>query len=280
MLAILKSRQTLKVIIYSLLLINFVLYIIDDMRAASITMKDGGSILDWTQSFATTIDESAWLILLFLFELETYLLSDKTWNIPIFNRAMYLVRAFCYVFLAHSVYAFSMIYYDLLNVEQLINVSNLCELVPLDLSFIRNLSYSVIDAESCLNLSMENVFYYTEPNIVVTDTSGLNLEKNLALVDLLEVLVWLMILATIEIMVWLHDRSITRGIIINFIKISKYILYSSLWLMAAYWAYLGHYYFAWDEAVWIVGFISIEMNVSQWKDEIESEKAPQITTHL
>ena len=117
MLAILKSRQTLKVIIYSLLLINFVLYIIDDIRAASITMKDGGSILDWTQSFATTIDESAWLILLFLFELETYLLSDKTWNIPIFNRAMYLVRAFCYVFLAHSVYAFSMIYYAIYGIQ-------------------------------------------------------------------------------------------------------------------------------------------------------------------
>ena len=70
MLAILKSRQTLKVIIYSLLLINFVLYIFDDIRAASITMKDGGSILDWTQSFATTIDESAWLILLFYLSLK------------------------------------------------------------------------------------------------------------------------------------------------------------------------------------------------------------------
>ena len=51
-----------------------------------------------------------------------------------------------------------------------------------------------------------------------------------------------------------------------------------LWSMAAYWTYLGHYYFAWDEAVWIIGFISIEMNVSQWKDEIEREKEPKISS--
>ena len=105
--------------------------------------------------------------------------------------------------------------------------------------------------------------------MVVSDISGLRLEKNLALVDILEVLVWLLILSTIEIMVWLHDKAITRGSLISFMRGAKYILYGSLWSIAAYWTYLGHYYFAWDEALWIVGFISIEMNVSDWRKEIE-----------
>ena len=265
----LEFRQVLKIAIYSLLLVNFILYIIDDVRIASYTMRNGGSLLEWTRAFATTIDVSAWLILLFLFELETYLLSDQTLSRPMFIRLMYAVRIFCYVFLVHSVYAFSVIYIDLLQVNLIPDISNLCELVPMDFSFVRNLAYTEIDLENCLTLSSGEIFYFTEPALVVSDISGLRLEKNLALVDILEVLVWLLILMTIEIMVWLQDQSITRGSLVSFIKGAKYILYGSLWSMAAYWAYLGHYYFAWDEALWIIGFISIEMNVSDWKREIE-----------
>ena len=278
MLSNIKSRQTLKLVIYILLLINFVLYIIDDIRIASYTLQEDASFLDWTQSFATTIDESAWLILLFLFELETYMLSDEAWSKSLFTRFMYFIRACCYIFLMHSVYAFSVIYYDLMNVQQLQNITNLCELVPLDMTFVRNLSYTTIDSLNCHELSNQSVFYFTEPNLVVSDMSGLQLERNLALVDLLEILVWLLILFTIEAMVWLQDRAITQGKLISLIKVSKYFLYGMLWSMAAYWTYLGHYYFAWDEAVWIVGFISIEMNVSQWKDEIEREKEPKISS--
>ena len=265
----LEFRQVLKIAIYSLLLVNFILYIIDDVRIASYTMRNGDSLLEWTRAFATTIDESAWLILLFLFELETYLLSDQTLSRPMFTRLMYAVRIFCYVFLVHSVYAFSVIYIDLLQVSLIPDISNLCELVPMDLSFVRNLAYTEIDLENCLTLSSGEIFYFTEPALVVSDISGLRLEKNLALVDILEVLVWLLILMTIEIIIWLQDQSITRGPLVSFIKGVKYILYGSLWSMAAYWAYLGHYYFAWDEALWIIGFISIEMNVSDWKREIE-----------
>ena len=280
MLSNIKSRQTLKLVIYVLLLINFVLYIIDDIRIASYTLQEDASFLDWTQSFATTIDESAWLILLFLFELETYMLSDEAWSKSLFTRFMYFIRAFCYLFLMHSVYAFSVIYFDLMNVQQLQNITNLCELVPLDMTFVRNLSYTTIDSLNCHEISNQSVFYFTEPNLVVSDMSGLQLERNLALVDLLEILVWLLILFTIEAMVWLQDRAITQGKLISLIKVSKYFLYGMLWSMAAYWTYLGHYYFAWDEAVWIVGFISIEMNVSQWKEEIEREKEPKISSDI
>lgn len=269
MIAKLDFRQYLKIAIYSLLVVNFILYIIDDITIASYTMRNGGSFFEWTRAFATTIDESAWLILLFLFELETYLLSDQTFSRPTFNRIMYSIRIFCYVFLVHSVYAYSVIYVDLLEVELIPDISNLCELVPMDISFVRNLYYTEIDLKNCLLLSSDEVFYYTEPALVVSDLSGLRLEKNLALVDILEVLLWLLILATIEIMVWLQDQSITRGSLISSMQAAKYLLYGSLWTIAAYWAYHGHYYFAWDEALWIIGFISIEMNVSDWRKEIE-----------
>ena len=73
-------RQLIKLVVYALLLINFGLYILDDWRIAQHTLGAGSAILDWTSAFATTIDESAWFILLLLFELETYVLSDDAFT--------------------------------------------------------------------------------------------------------------------------------------------------------------------------------------------------------
>ena len=267
------ARQVFKITVYALLLVNFVFYVLDDIEAASYEMRNGGSLLDWTAAFATTIDESAWFILLFLFEFETHLLSDEVQARPVMMRVFHAVRIFCYAFLAHSVYAFGILYWDLLQAEVVEGVTDLCQLVGTDIYFIRNLDYSEITAQSCATLSTAGQFYYTEPGLVVSDARGLALETWLALVDWLEVISWLLILATIEMMVRLQDRSITRGPLVSAIKASKVVLYSALWAMAAWWAYLGHYYFAWDETLWIVGFLTIEGNMAKWKEEIEEAAA-------
>jgi hypothetical protein len=50
------------------------------------------------------------------------------------------------------------------------------------------------------------------------------------------------------------------------------VLYSSLIGLGIYWASLGHWLYLWDELVWIGGFAAIEMNVSQWRDELLGDK--------
>jgi hypothetical protein len=263
-------RQIIKLVVYSLLLVNFTFYIADDLRVASYTMRNGGSFLDWTSAFTTTLDETAWFLLLFLFELETYLLSDGVLDRRWVSRTMMGIRLVCYVSLVHSIYAFGNIYLDLTDVIVIPAVTDLCQLVADDISFVRNLAYTDLTNGTCGALSTENQFYYTEPGLVVSDSSGLALETRLALVDWLEVIFWMFILFSIEAMVWLQDRGTTRGTMVGAIKIGKLILYSSLWAIAAYWVTLGHYYFAWDEALWIIGFFAIEMNVDDWKKEIEN----------
>jgi hypothetical protein len=86
-----------------------------------------------------------------------------------------------------------------------------------------------------------------------------------------EVLLWLLILTLIELMVRLQDRGVTGGPLLKTARISKAVLYTLLWGIAAYWAYRGHWIFAWDEALWILGFIAIGMNLSEWRDEIEAQ---------
>ena len=56
--------QWIKWIVYLLLLVNWAFYIQDDWRIAEHTLRNGGSILDWSGAFATSIDELAWFALL------------------------------------------------------------------------------------------------------------------------------------------------------------------------------------------------------------------------
>ena len=269
-------RQSIKLVVYTLLLVNFALYIADDLRVASYTMRNGGAFLDWTGSFATTIDEAAWFTLLFLFELETYLLSDEVQSRPLVRWLVHGVRLVCYISLIHSVYAFGAIYHDVSQVTAIPGATDLCEFADRDISLVRNLAYTDVTALNCDSLSTSSTFYFTEPGLVVTDSSGLALEKRLALVDVLEVVVWMLILFTIEAMVWLQDRAVTRGALVSAIRASKFLLYGLLWSAAAYWLSLGHVYFAWDEALWIVGFFAIEMNIDDWKKEIEEAETATV----
>ncbi|MCP4412539.1 MAG: hypothetical protein GY808_08230 [Gammaproteobacteria bacterium] len=261
--------QLTKLLVYSLLLINYVLYIRDDWEIAAYTMRNGGDFLDWTGAFATTIDESAWIILIFLFELETCILSDEPLSRP---KAILLhgTRIICYFSLAHSMYAFGIYVYELYAVTPIADINNLCQLIGQDITYASNLLYTEIDSENCRDLSVATQFYYIDApeNLIVNDSAGLVIEKELAWIDVFEVVVWLLILATIVVTVWLQEWGVASGMIIKGLNLSKFALYLLLWGAIFYWIYRGHWMFAWDEFVWIAGFITIEKNVSDWREEI------------
>lgn len=267
-------RQTIKWSVYALVIINFGFYIRNDWVIAGHTLYAGSSILEVSRAFATTIDESAWIILLLLFELETYLLSDE----PL-SRAKTLlmqgVRVVCYISLAHTLYAYGVYLTEIYASVPVEGVTNLCQLIEKDLSYAFNLAYSEINSSNCASLSSANQFFYVDPPtfFIVEDAAGLAIEKQLAWIDMFEAIIWLLILLSIEVAVWLQDRNIGQGIIFKGLGIAKLCLYSLLWAAAGYWIYRGHYMFAWDEFVWIAGFVAIEMNIVQWRDEINDAEA-------
>ena len=266
-------RQLLKIVVYSLLLINFAQYIRNDWVIAGHTLHSGSTFLDWTRAYAVTIDESAWIILLILFEMETYLINNPL------SRAkamlMLVVRLCCYGFLAHTLYAYIFYAYELSQAQVVEGVSNLCQMVGQDVSYAYNLVYSEISADNCANLSSANQFLYIDPPtfFIVQDLAGLRIEKQLIWVDIVEAITWLLILATIEVTVYLQDRGIVKGLLLKSVNNAKFLLYSILWGALFYWIYRGHYMFAWDEFVWIVGFVAIEMNVVEWRKEINQSDA-------
>ena len=264
-------RQWVKVVVYTLLLANFAFYIYDDWQIARYTLNEHSTFLDWTSAFAASIDELAWFVLLFLFELETYVLDDES-----FTRArvalMHVTRLACYVILAHTLFAYATVCVDLGKAKPADNVSSLCDVVGTEVSFGYNLDYSEIDTGNCATLSSASEFHLIDEGLVITDAQGLAIEKQLAWLDLAEATVWLLILFSIEAVLRLQEKGITRSTVISTLKTGKIALYGFLWFAAAYWIYRGHFVYAWDEALWILGFMAIDMNLSEWKKEIEGEQ--------
>jgi len=264
-------RQIIKIVVYTLLLVNFVHYVINDITVAGHTVHAGWKWHDWTAAFATTMDEAAWFLLLLLFELETYLLSDEAFTTTRV-RVMQALRVLCILFIAHTVVAFGNYLLELGKATELVETSP-CELVDRDLSFARNLQYQEIDGETCAAIDAAGTLFLFDQQQLVTDEAGMRVEWELAWADFAEVVLWLFILAMIEIMVHLQEKGITTGPALRSAQTLNAVLYGVLWLIAAYWAYRGHYVFAWDEALWILGFMAIGMNLSEWRKEIEADEA-------
>ena len=85
-------------------------------------------------------------------------------------------------------------------------------------------------------------------------------------------MIWLIILGSIEIVVRSQEKGVTDSTLISVANKSKLFLYLSLIGIGVYWASLGHWLYLWDELVWILGFVAIEMNVSEWRDELLVEQ--------
>tara|TARA_Y100001935_G_scaffold214817_1_gene186094 strand:- start:129 stop:989 length:861 start_codon:yes stop_codon:yes gene_type:complete len=259
-------KQRLKLVVYALLIVNFAHYIGNDIEQAQHTFHSGWRWYDWTSNFATTLDELGWFILLFLLELHTYVLSDDA-----FTRgrlmAMNVIRLICYLAIGHAVFAFGEYLVDLAAATHHVD-SALCAFANDGLSFTRNLEYWELDASNCGALSTGSEFYIFSQGQVISDASGMTIELELAWVDLVEVVVWLFILFLIELRIRLQDRGISSSRLLSFATTTKGVLYGILWCLAAYWAHRGHWIFAWDEALWILGFMAIGMNLSDWRKEI------------
>lgn len=260
---------------YTLLLVNFAFYIAEDWNRVAYTLMSESTILDWTAEFATSIDEVGWILLLCMLELETYVLEDEDWK----GWVAYAVRGVrfgCYAMIAHTLYAAVLTTINLQPTVAVENVSNLCDMIGEDVSYVYNLEYTDVTIETCGALSAETELYWVESGLIVTDKVGLELERVLAWVDLWEVMLWLLILLAIETVVRLQDRGITEGVILSVANSLKILMYLVLIAFGIYWAALSHWLYLWDELLWVAGFTAIEMNITKWRDELQvDQNTPQ-----
>ena len=149
----LDKGQALKWTVYSLLLLNWGYYFVDEWEIASHTLRHGGSFLDWTREFATTIDEAAWFGLLFAFELETYILGNDAFDNRKVKWGLHGFRLVCYVFLAHTVFARVTDLVDYRSLHPATEGTALCQGADRDISFGENYEYALVTTDNCEALS-------------------------------------------------------------------------------------------------------------------------------
>jgi hypothetical protein len=110
--------------------------------------------------------------------------------------------------------------------------------------------------------------FFQFPNIsAVVDESGKTELFRLAWVDVINSAVWLLVVVVLEIDVRLQDRNLLTGLAQRLSTLSKYVLYSTLFLAAVYWGIKGDFVDFWDAFLWLVAFIFIELNIFQWQKE-------------
>lgn len=256
-----------KYAVYCLLAYNAFLFFQEDFAASAETFGDTVTWRNVVEAYSATIDTSSWVLLLLLFELETAVIPDEKlqgW----LKWALMAMRAVCYFFIVYAFYGYC-VKYGVITDLLPFTVEDLCSLAGSDWNFVVSLDdYPPIDAAACGVLQGQELYRIAGTEIIGTG-AALGSAKGLATIDIVNASTWLLIVALLEIEVWLQLRNLLSDRLIGVAKYLKGLLYSLLFLCAAYWGFEGTFLDFWDAFLWLVAFIFIELNIFQWHEETE-----------
>jgi len=270
--------QLFKYAVYAFLALNVYWFFIEEFAAAKIQYPDGISLVRIISAYAATIDTAAWVILLLMFELETYVLDDEQFT-PRTTWTLHGLRAVCYAFIIYSFYGYLMKLIFVQGAVALPNVSDLCALVDGQWAYAIDFDeYKILTAANCTTMSSASAFHQYQGITAVVDQRGLIDIIRLAWVDVINSAVWLLVVFVLEIDVRLQEKNKLEGRILRLSNASKYVLYTVLLFAAIYWGVKGDFVDFWDAFLWLVAFFFIEMNVIEWRQEsIEEGPIPAET---
>ena len=254
--------------IYLLLAWNALLFFQEDL-AASAEIFNG--VISWrnvVEAFSASIDTTAWLVLLLLFELETAVISDEKLQGGL-KWVLMAVRAVCYFFIVYAFYGYCYKYGVITDFSP-ISLADICSLAGEEWNYLASLDdYPPLDAASCLLLQDQPLFLVSGTDIIGT-RAALDSAWGLAVIDIVNSGTWLVVVVLLEAEVWMQLRELLTGRILKTMKYMKGFFYSVLFVCAIYWGFEGSFLDFWDAFLWLVAFIFIEMNIFQWHEETET----------
>lgn len=261
--------QIFKYLIYGLLAFDVYLFFVEEFSATSFRYAKGLDFSEIIVAYSGTIDTAAWVILLIVFELETYVIDDENLKGGL-KWFLNLISLISYSIIIYSFYAYVQKYIWSLSIHEINNVTDACGYIGQ--SWLMELDHFVeITKENCNTLTSSKQLYGIPDQNIVTDLESLKLTKNLALTDVLNSAAWLLVVLVLEIDVWLQLKHKLKGGLYLANKIFKFSAYTILLIAAIYWGYTGQFLDFWDAFLWIVAFLFIEMNLFKWHEETEEE---------
>jgi hypothetical protein len=263
-----------KYAIYCLLALNIYLFFSEEYLAS---IEVFGDSLRWghlTEAFSATIDTAAWVVLLLIFELETAVIPDEKLEGGL-KWLLFALKAVAYAFIVWAFWGYAA-KWGYLSETLPFSVDDVCSLIGSGHSWIDDLDqYLALDAASCAALQGQTLLQIAGTQIIGT-VDAVKAIQNLAMVDIINAADWLIVVALLEVEVFLQLRDLLNRRRLFIAKFTKGILYAVLFLCAIYWGLLGDFLDFWDAFLWLVAFIFIEMNIFQWHEEIEEEKLEEL----
>lgn len=265
--------QLFKYSIYALLTINVFVFFGEEWLAARLEYPQGIPGSEIFKAYAATIDTAAWVVLLLMFELETYVLEDRHWT-PRVKVSLHALRATCYLFILFAFYGYVEDAAYVFQTTSLDGISSVCELVDQNWSYATSFGeYVEITASNCGTFSNLGSFVRFDGVAAVVDEPGLAGIHFLAMVDVVNAAVWLLVVLVLEIDVRLQEKNRFEGLALHISTVAKFVLYSILGLAVVAWMVTGDFVDWWDAFLWLVAFVFIEMNVVEWRQESHEEAA-------
>jgi hypothetical protein len=258
-----------KYLTYSLLLLNIYLFLQEELGSLEHTFTGQMEFSEFVQVFAATIDTAAWVALLLLFELETYILEDERIRGGV-KLALHGVRGIAYI---GVLYAFSGYTAELIThyrVAPLPAGWDACARLTADWSILLSLDeYIPLSAENCATL--QPPLSRVDGFEIVAEAQPLANARYLAWTDLINAAAWILVVIVLEIEVRLQLRGRLTDTIVRGFSYVKFVLYGTLFVAAAYWGFAGTFLDFWDAFLWLFAFIFIELNVFNWQQETQAE---------
>jgi len=265
--------QLFKYIVYAFLAMNIYWFFVEEHAAAALQFAGGVDFSNVVEAYAATLDTFAWVVLLLLFELETYVLEDRHFTKPVVT-SLHTLRALCYVTITLMVVGYIDNLLFVRDTLPLAGISDLCALPPGEWSWAATLDeYVAITAANCSALSDAGSFLQYRDLPAIVDSAGSTEIVRLAWVDVINAIVWLLVVIVLEIDVRLQERNRYEGVALIASQAMKLVLYSTLLLAAVYWGVKGDFVDFWDAFLWLVAFVFIELNVFEWRQEENAELA-------
>ena len=259
--------QVFKYAVYALLAMNIYWFFREEHAAAALQFADGLALVDVIEAYSATIDTAAWVVLLLMFELETYVLEDRHFT-PLVTRSLHGLRIVCYAFIVYAFYGYVANLLFVSATQPLAGIVDLCTLAAGDWSWAATLDeYVTITAANCGDWSNAVDFVQFSGMRAVVDAPGLTDIVRLARVDVINSGVWLLVVLVLEIDVRLQEHNRYEGVALYASNAIKSVLYSLLLLAAIYWGIEGDFVDFWDALLWLVAFVFIELNVFEWRAE-------------
>lgn len=253
--------------VFALLGFNAVQYFLQDYAASQQVF---GAELQWSQvveAYAVTIDTLSWIMLLFMFDLETSVLSRDVLKKPEITWIIGGIKALCYGFIVYALYGYIIRLLGILAFEPS-EILDLCAHLSDDLVFMNSLDlFSTVDTENCASLVSGDTLYRDPAKNRIADINTLSASQDLALTDVINASTWVLIVIILEADDWIKSRfetDIRLAMVLNFAKVTLYLF---LLGCAIFWGFSGVFLDFWDAFLWIVAFAFIELNVFDYRDK-------------